>query len=39
MVWQQHLRGNSLAWLLEADDANPGVRYFALPRSAGSTGR
>lgn len=30
MVWQQHLRGNSLAWLLEADDANPGVRYFAL---------
>ena len=30
MLWQQQLRGDSLVWLLENDDANPGVRYFAL---------
>jgi hypothetical protein len=28
--WQTNLKDNSLAWLLEADGANPGVRYFAL---------
>ncbi len=30
MVWRQQLKGDSLAWLLEADDANPGVRYATL---------
>jgi hypothetical protein len=28
--WQTNLTDDSLAWLLEADEANPGVRYFAL---------
>ena len=28
--WQTNLKGDSLAWLLEPDEANPGVRYFAL---------
>lgn len=28
--WQSKLKGDSLAWLLEPDEANPGVRYFAL---------
>lgn len=28
--WQTKLKGDSLAWLLEPDEANPGVRYFAL---------
>lgn len=28
--WQSQLNGDSLAWLLEPDAANPGVRYFAL---------
>ena len=28
--WQTKLKGNPLAWLLEPDEANPGVRYFAL---------
>ena len=28
--WQTNLRGDSLSWLLEPDEANPGVRYFAL---------
>ena len=28
MVWQDQLKGDSLAWLLEAE--NPGVRYLAL---------
>jgi hypothetical protein len=27
---QQHLNGDPLPWLLEADPQNPGVRYFAL---------
>lgn len=27
--WQTQLKGDSLAWLLEPDEANPGVRYFA----------
>ena len=28
--WQTQLKGDPLAWLLEPDQANPGVRYFAL---------
>src|SRR5512137_1670345 len=28
--WQAQLKADSLAWLLEPDEANPGVRYFAL---------
>lgn len=28
--WQTKLKGDPLAWLLEPDEANPGVRYFAL---------
>ncbi|MBE7555855.1 MAG: nitrogen fixation protein NifH [Anaerolineales bacterium] len=28
--WQIKLNGDSLSWLLEPDEANPGVRYFAL---------
>ena len=28
--WQAKLKGDSLAWLLEPDETNPGVRYFAL---------
>jgi hypothetical protein len=28
--WQTKLNGDPLAWLLEPDEANPGVRYFAL---------
>ncbi|MCG3212442.1 MAG: hypothetical protein FOGNACKC_06112 [Anaerolineae bacterium] len=28
--WQTRLKGDPLAWLLEPDEANPGVRYFAL---------
>jgi hypothetical protein len=28
--WQTKLKGDSLAWLLEPDEANPGARYFAL---------
>jgi hypothetical protein len=28
--WQTKLNGDSLSWLLEPDQANPGVRYFAL---------
>jgi hypothetical protein len=28
--WQTNLKGDSLSWLLEPDEANPGVRYFAL---------
>lgn len=28
--WQTNLKGDSLTWLLEPDEANPGVRYFAL---------
>jgi hypothetical protein len=28
--WQTKLKGDSLAWLLKPDEANPGVRYFAL---------
>jgi hypothetical protein len=28
--WQSELNGDSLSWLLEPDQANPGVRYFAL---------
>lgn len=30
MPWLHALNGDSLAWLLEPDAANPGVRYFAL---------
>ncbi|MBL8133657.1 MAG: nitrogen fixation protein NifH [Anaerolineae bacterium] len=30
MAWQDRLKGDSLAWLLEVDSKNPGVRYFAL---------
>jgi hypothetical protein len=30
MDWQDKLNGDSLTWLLEADSANPGIRYFAL---------
>lgn len=30
MKWQQSLNGDSLAWLLEPDPANPAIRYFAL---------
>ena len=30
MTWQQRLNGDSLAWLLEPDPANPAIRYFAL---------
>ncbi len=28
--WQTRLNSDSLSWLLEPDQANPGVRYFAL---------
>ena len=28
--WQTELNGDSLSWLLEPDEANPGVRYHAL---------
>ncbi len=28
--WQTKLKGDSLSWLLEPDEANPGVRCFAL---------
>jgi hypothetical protein len=27
--WKIHLKANSLPWLLEPDEDNPGVRYFA----------
>lgn len=30
MSWLNGLHGDSLAWLLEPDPVNPGVRYFAL---------
>ncbi len=29
-LWLDKVNGDSLAWLLEPDAANPGVRYFAL---------
>jgi hypothetical protein len=28
--WESHLRADPLPWLLEPDQASPGVRYFAL---------
>ncbi|HJW83004.1 MAG TPA: nitrogen fixation protein NifH, partial [Anaerolineae bacterium] len=28
MLWQEHLKSNTLAWLLETE--SPGVRYLAL---------
>ena len=28
--WRKMLRGDSLSWLLEPDEAQPGVRYFAM---------
>jgi hypothetical protein len=28
--WKDRLNGDPLPWLLEVDEANPGVRYFAL---------
>ncbi len=28
--WKAHLKADPLPWLLEPDQANPGVRYFAL---------
>ena len=28
--WWDHVRGDSLSWLLETDEEQPGVRYFAL---------
>ncbi len=30
MSWLNAVNGDSRAWLLETDAANPGVRYFAL---------
>ncbi len=30
MTWQTHLKADSLPWLLEPDETNPGARYFAL---------
>jgi hypothetical protein len=30
MVWQERLKGDSLAWLLEPDSDNPSIRHFAL---------
>ena len=30
MAWMDAVRGDSLSWLLEQDDDNPGVRYMAL---------
>jgi hypothetical protein len=30
MAWTDQLKANPLAWLLEPDAVNPGVRYFAL---------
>jgi hypothetical protein len=30
MSWLNAVKGDSLAWLLEPDSVNPGVRYFAL---------
>ncbi len=29
-MWTERMQGDPLPWLLEADPANPGVRYFAL---------
>jgi len=33
--WQDLLKGDSLAWLLEPDESNPAVRYLALRDIAG----
>jgi hypothetical protein len=30
MTWRELLNGDPIDWLLEPDEANPGVRYFAL---------
>jgi hypothetical protein len=30
MSWYRQVKGDPLPWLLEADQANPGVRYFAM---------
>ena len=30
MTWLERLNDDPIQWLLEADPANPGVRYFAL---------
>jgi hypothetical protein len=30
MKWRDSLRGDPVPWLVESDEANPGVRYFAL---------
>jgi len=30
MGWKEKINGDSLSWLLEEDELNPGVRYFAL---------
>ena len=30
MTWKSLLNADPLPWLLEPDEANPGVRYFAL---------
>ena len=30
MRWEDKVNSDSLSWLLEVDEANPGVRYFAL---------
>jgi hypothetical protein len=30
MSWYEQVKGDPLPWLLETDQANPGVRYFAL---------
>lgn len=35
MGWLESLRANPLTWLLEPDDANPGVRLFALTELLG----
>ncbi len=29
-MWTERIQGDPLSWLLEADPANPGVRYFTL---------
>jgi hypothetical protein len=30
VTWKEKLKGNPLPWLLEADETQPGVRYFTL---------
>ena len=29
-VWKKYLHADPIEWLLESDDKNPSIRYFAL---------